>query len=258
MPTITLLAKAYGNSQLKHVDRLLKSKVEGLKVQIQVKGVTSRGWVQIELSGEDERVATHFLADEIGICPTSLEQVQKFSTLRGRIVELNESKDELRLDIGVFQPEVVDATLPVQRLQAQLADGRRATLRRIAELFGFHDNLLLTIKVSDLSKDKKQVEAMLTEKQVRTYEKWTASLLDRLIILGASSSEVKAALEKSRLERDVVDVEPLGLFEYAIVCKLGTDAVGLIPVVGRALRDASFAVFSPRRIRDFLEEKVMA
>jgi hypothetical protein len=44
----------------------------------------------------------------------------------------------------------------------------------------------------------------------------------------------------------------LGLFEHALVCKLGTDAVGLISKVGRGLRNARFVVFSPRKIRGFL------
>jgi len=95
---------------------------------------------------------------------------------------------------------------------------------------------------------------MLAEKQVTLYRSWTKSLLDRLVVLGASSNEVMLALKQARCNRDVVDVEALGLFEHAIVCKLGTDARGLIPKIGKRLRNTNFSIFNPRRILKFLGE----
>jgi hypothetical protein len=53
--------------------------------------------------------------------------------------------------------------------------------------------------------------------------------------------------------RDTVGIEALGFFERAIVCKLGTDAVGLISKVGRNLKNATFAVFSPKKVLDFFD-----
>ena len=254
MTSITLLAKAYSDAQLKQVEGLLESKLEGLKAQIQINGVIARGWVQATISGEDEKAALHYLASDVGLCPASLEQVHKFSMLEGRIVDLKKNKDELCFDVGVFEPDVVDAVIPLSRLQAQLGDGRKVSVRKFVELFGFCENLPLTIKVSSLGGNKSRIEAMLSEKQLDTYQRWTDSLLDRLIVLGASQEEIRSVLERARCERDVVDVEPLGLLEHAVVCKLGTDAAGLIPRIGWSLRSAVFSVFNPRRIRGFFEE----
>jgi len=50
----------------------------------------------------------------------------------------------------------------------------------------------------------------------------------------------------------------LGLFEHAIVCKLGTDAAGLIPKIGKKLWSAKFSVFSPKRIIEFLGDYSMS
>ena len=257
MLTITLLAKAYDEARLRQVDGLLKTKLQGLKTEAQINGTTTRGWIRATVSGEDERAAVHYLADEIGLCPTNLERIEKFSTVEGRITGLNKNKGELRLDVGIFEPEVVDAEIPQSRLQAQLGDGRRIALGKLIELYGFCDNLPLAVKVSDLGRNKNRIEAMLSEKQLSIYRNWTESLLDRLIVLGASQQEVRSALERARSERDVVDVEPLGLLEFAVVCKLGTDAAGLIPRIGRSLRNAAFTVFNPRRIRGFFEESTI-
>jgi hypothetical protein len=92
----------------------------------------------------------------------------------------------------------------------------------------------------------------LSSRQIRKYTVWRESLLDRLVILGASLHEIKMTLEHAKLDRDVIDVEPLGLLEYALTCKLGTDAAGLIPKIGRTMKNAKFSVFNPKKIRRFL------
>jgi hypothetical protein len=63
------------------------------------------------------------------------------------------------------------------------------------------------------------------------------------------------ALKRGGLTHDTIDVEPLGFFEHAVICKLGTDARGLIPRIGRNLQEATFAVFSPRKILRILENE---
>ena len=50
-------------------------------------------------------------------------------------------------------------------------------------------------------------------------------------------------------------MESLGLFEYALTCKLGTDAAGLIPRIGKILKTAKLTVFNPKRIHLALESK---
>jgi hypothetical protein len=60
------------------------------------------------------------------------------------------------------------------------------------------------------------------------------------------------AVAQAGLNRDVIDVETLGMFEHALVCKLGTDAAGLIGRVGRKLRKAKFTVFNPKKTFVFL------
>jgi hypothetical protein len=71
--------------------------------------------------------------------------------------------------------------------------------------------------------------------------------LDRLIILGASLGEIETVLERTRLNRDIISVEELGMFEHALTCKLGTDAAGLVSQVGRYMRNSRFIVFNPKK-----------
>jgi hypothetical protein len=250
MTQLTLLTKASGTSQLRQINRLLKANFEGLDAKTELSAV--EGWVRVQVSGGDEVVATSYIRKEIGLCPESLHNVKRFATLKGYIVDAGKSPDNLHVDIGVFQPETLYATVPLSHLQAALVDGRKLALKKIVELFGFCDNLPLNVKITMVDKAERRMEAELASPQVQRFNAWRESLLDRLIVLGAPIQEVGKTLNYAGLDRDVVGVESLGLFEHALMCKLGTDAAGLASLVGRGLRDARFVVFNPRRIREIL------
>lgn len=208
----------------------------------------SLGWVRVSISGEDENVAVRYLADNIGLCPGGLEKIRKYSTLKGYVMDPSKSKNELWVDVGVSSLNHVNAAVSLNQLQAQLGDGSKIAFGKMAELFGFRENLPLHIRVTSVDLEKKYIEAELSEKQQEQYAGWTRSLLDRLLVLGASYGEVMSAIRRAEFNRDIVKVESLGMFEHAVLCKLGTDAAGLIPRMGKNLRKAVFSVFNPRKI----------
>jgi len=248
MQKVTLLAKIYSKAQMRKAERILRSLLQGLKVESKVLEDAYDGWMHIELSGEDENVALKLLAEEFGLCPTSLEGVERFSTMKGYLTTLEKGRDEIFVDIGVISPNSVYAAVPLRHLQAQLVDGRNLAMEKIVELFGFCENLPLTIKVIGIDRERNRVEAAMSERQLNQYRSWQNSLLDRLIILGASAYEVSSTLKNTGLNRDVISVETLGMFEHALVCKLGTDAAGLIPRIGKILHNSNFTVFNPKKL----------
>jgi len=254
MPTVTLLEKVYSSFSPEAFEPVFSSLCKGLKVGLRIVGETNRGWVQIEVSGEDEIAALHFLDREIGLAPGSLDNLKKFSVVRGRVVFSGKSKKELYVDIGVFSPETYDAVLPLERLQAQLADGKKLPLQRLVELFCLCDNLPLKVKVTqDVGVQETWIEAELSEAQLSQITSWIRSSFDRLVVLGAFFSDVEGAVKMSKHFRDVIRIESLGMLEQVILCKLGTDAVGLISKLGRFLPDAVLVPFSPRKIRQLID-----
>jgi len=149
----------------------------------------------------------------------------------------------------VIHPKTLNATIPLQRLQAQLTDGRKVALQKIAEFYSLSDNTPITIKITNLTGSG--IEAELDESQLSTYRRWIKSMLDRLLVLGASIQEARKAIKYARCRNDIVALEPLGLFEHAITCKLGTDAVGLIPKIGKHLQNAKLETFKPKTLIEF-------
>jgi hypothetical protein len=248
MPTVTLATKVYHESQLRKIDEILRGNLHELNIKITPAEANPRGWLQLQVSGEDEKIALNYLTREFGSCTTSLEGIKKYSDLKGYIKAAD--KESLSVDVGISSPETLHVRIPLPQLQAQLADGRKVALTKIVNLYGLIANLPLEVKVLSASIDR--FEAELGEKQVNRYASWAESMLDRLIIVGATRDEVESVLKNAHLNRDAANIEDLGLLEHSVVCKLGTDAVGLIPKVGYRLRHAAFAVFSPKRIAEFL------
>ncbi|MCX8153886.1 MAG: DUF2110 family protein [Candidatus Bathyarchaeota archaeon] len=251
MSMLTLLAKVYAASQLKQIDETLKRTFEGVAVETKILGAIADGWVQIEVAGEDAKIATNYLIKEIGICPRHIGHIKKSAVMKGYISNFETTGEELLIDIGVFEPAIVPAVVPLHRLQLQLADGRPLTLGEISELFGFCKGLPVNVKILKVSQNR--IEAELSNKQISDYTLWRDSLLDRLIIMGASLNEIKATLAHTKLYRDIIDVEPLGLLAHSLICKFGTDAAGLIPLIGRFLKHASFSIFNAKRNYELLK-----
>ena len=247
MTSLTLLIRIYNSHQLRQIDKTLGAILGELNVDATVTGTLAGRWVEMELSGEDESIATNLLAREVGFCPTNLLSIKKFSNLKGYAVETGKG-EELTVDIGVFQPKPVHAAVSLGHLQKHLADGKKLPLKKIFELWGITENLPLNLKIINADTEENKIEAELQTTQINHFNSWRDSLLDRLLVIGASLYEINAAIEQEHLSRDIIDIEQLGMFEFALVCKLGTDAAGLISRMGRRLRKAKFTVFNPKKI----------
>jgi len=247
------MARICDSSQLADAQKTIATLLGGLVVETKIQWALPNRWVQVSFSGEDEGIASNYVAKELGFSPTSFEDVKRFTTLKGYVVNLEKNKEEVQVDMGIFQPKIVYAIVPLRHLQAQLVDGGKIALKKIVELYGFCEDLPLDIKIVRVDEEAKSVEAELSAEQVGKYVFWQESLLDRLIVIGSSLYDVKKILNRDGLTRDVINIETLGMFEHVLTCKLGTDAAGLIPKIGRCLKNARFAVFNPKRLREFLE-----
>jgi hypothetical protein len=251
MTELTLFVKAFNNGQLRQIDELLQSQFEDLDVKASITANSTYKWVQLAIDGEDEVVAAAFARKEIGICPANIENVEQGAILKGYISKVDESRGQILIDVGVFEPKVIEAVVSIVVLRQQFSASKEVKLKQIAEAYALAEGLPILVKIT--SKEE-GLEAELAETQVEKLKSWQQSLLDRLIILRANKEIVTSTLERTHLNRDVIDIEQLGFFEFALTCKLGTEARGLISRVGRYMRNAVFVVFSGKRSRDFVAE----
>jgi hypothetical protein len=226
----------------------IQASCEGLEVTVRIAEATSRGWLRLNVSGEDETAALNLLKKEFGIAPAYIKNIREGNIYSGKIVPSRKSRTEIYVDIGAFLPETMIATVSLQHLQSQLADGKRLPLDRLSQLFCFLDNFPMEILIKRIHNEQGFFAAELSERQILLISSWVVSNLDRLVVLGAFPKTIENAARASGHLRDIVEIENLGMLEHVVVCKLGTNAVGLIPRFGRLIPNAVFGVFSPAEI----------
>jgi len=244
---LTLLTKVYNKGQLKQIEMSLQSTFEDLDAQVQILDKTGNQWVRVEVTGEDESVAKNYIAKQIGTCPNTLEEIAINTELKGYIQKIDQKTQQITIDIGILEPKPVYAHIPLITLQTQLLEGKETTLKKITELFALNTNLPINIKINEIHKTENKMEVELSTKQIEMFKNWQDSLLDRLIILGTTTDDVTSTIERTRLNRDVINIESIGLFEQVITCKIGTDATGLIPKIGRYMRNTQILIFNPKK-----------
>jgi len=251
--TVTLREKLYGKSSPNLLEAQLRSLCEGLQTTVKVVELTDRGWVRVNISGEDETTASNLLKEKFDFAPIELKNVEMRTVQKGKVVAFGKSSRKIYVDIGVFVPKPIDASILLPHLQAQLTDGKELPLQQVAKLFCLANNFPLGILIKRFDNKQNRFVAELSEKQTALFSEWTCTNLEKLIIIGAFSESVEKAVKMLGHLRDTAEIESLGLLEHAVVCKLGTYAAGLIPTIGRLLPRAALEVFSPKEIHPFAE-----
>lgn len=253
MPMVTILEKLYGSYSPTTFEKIFSDLIIGLKAQLCFAGTTERGWIKLDVSGADETAALSLIKREIGLAPDSSDNFKKFSVMPGKIILSNKNANKLYVDLGAGSPNVCDAVVSDKLFYSQLTDGKEIPHEKLVELFCLYDNFPLEIKIiEDVIVGNETVKAQLSESQLSFFKRCINSRFDRLIILGSLFSDVERAVKLSRHSRDIIRIESLGVLEQVVLCKLGTDAVGLIPRIGRSLKSAILFPFSPKKIIETL------
>ncbi len=252
MRTVTILEKCYGRCAhlgLEEISRHLKRLCQGLDVEISSVECNEKDWVKVVLAGEDEEVVVSYLEKGFGLTQSTIGNVPVGGNLRGKIVDSGSVGYGLYVDLGVVDPKNIDALIPLHELRTQLAGGRKTPLREIIHTFCLFDNLTLEVAPTKVDRERPLIEARLSNSQLSVFEDWGELNLERIVVIGATSRQVKNSVVRAGHKRDVLRIEDLGLLESSVICKLGTHARGLIPKLGRFLRGVSMYVFLPKAVR---------
>ncbi len=252
MVVLTVLEKCYGprwRLLLQVFKDALTPLIGGLDIQFTVLGRTGNHWIQVEVTGSDDAVATRYLDQTFGLAPLALANIRRFMELRGKILDAGRVGYGLYVDVGITSPRRIDVFLPLHVLRSQLADGHKLSVTTLIDAFALHDNRPLTIQVTRIDATKGAVEGRLSPQQTAVFEEWLALDFDRVLVLGAPFPEVHRLVARSTLAREVINVLSLGFLEQLLLCKLGTEGPGLIKVIGSRLPRTPLHCFSPQRAR---------
>lgn len=246
---ITILQRP-GPHTAKEFSSNLENKLAFLKgdlhASFKLEGFSRKGWTRLDIKGEDSQVVSELFIRDLGQAQTDFAQVAEQGVYEGIII--NRSNDNLEVDIGIESPTPVNVKIGPAALRAQLADGKLLQASEIAREYCLIPGMRASVRITRLGSDGNSIEGWVADSQIERFACWMATGLDQIQVSDSYGREVEFALRKTGLERDVVTVEPITLTAQSVVCKLGTDAVGLIPKLGSTLRHRELNPFIPRRI----------
>jgi len=218
---------------------------EDLSVSAAIVGFTDNGWVKIDIEGQDREIFQEIISREFGVAQVDLAQIENQSSYLGIV---NAVGSDLAVDIGMERPASLNVAVSPRALRAQLCDGKLISCKEITEHYCIHNGSKLAIRVTRLDRDARRLEGWLADSQIELFSDQIASRLERIQVFDCTRQRIEFALRTLNLQRDVISVEPNTLTTHSVVCKLGTNAIGLIPKLGSVLRRSGMMPFLPGRI----------
>lgn len=205
-------------------------------------------WLTVRARGEDSEAFLNILKEKFGEAPVAQSSVERWDVRKGFVTGSGKVGFGVYVDLGIIQPMRKDALYPLHRMRAQLADGLARSSRDILAENALSDNFPVSVAVTDVEAGKVSVE--LTDETRDLLLSWRSRPFDRVIATGIDRDRVEKAVYSTRLKLDVIEVQSLSLLVQCLVCKVGTDAPGVISKIGGRLRGVGLTAFqSPSRIK---------
>ncbi len=206
-----------------------------------------KGWLEVRARGEDAEAFVNVLMERFGSIPVESSRLERWDGLRGCIVGAGKVGFGVYVDMGIFEPVLRDGLYPLHRMRAQLADGVSKSCRGIIDETGLVDDFPVQVRVIGIEGDRISVE--LSDETWGLFGSWRRLPFDRVVAIGAAKAEAESAVRAARLSYDVIRIEPLSLFAQCLVCKMGTDAPGVIAKLGDRLRGVKLASVRARDLK---------
>ncbi len=244
-----------GNFDLARVKALLLQNFVGLEVGANRLRIDRSGWLNIELDGRDTEVATELLRRKYRLAKATLHEMEVADDLRLYVLESSD-RLYLRASLGL-EEEGVSAQIPVGALRAQLTDGKEFSLNTIRSLYCLQPNVPLECRITGIDHESRTVTCWISDSQRQLLREWAQLPFDRIIAVGALVEDLSGAIRRVGLTRDVIEVDSLSLGVHTLLCKVGTEAPGIIHKLGPRLpRGIKLYAFIPRKITSALKTEV--
>ena len=198
-------------------------------------------WLQIRARGDDAEVFLNLLKEKYGEAPTDRSKIERWDLRKGFITGAGRVGFGVYVDLGAAQPIKKDALYPLHRMRAQLSDGKPRSAREVLAEHALVDFFPVLAIVTDLQGENVTVE--LSDETREQFLTWKKLPFDRVIAIGVGRDEVEKAIQSAGLGLDVIKVETLSLLAQCLVCKMDTDAPGVIARIGKRLQRVGLTAF---------------
>ena len=223
----------------KPVWSLLSKEAQGLRAEWEFSA--PQQWLQVRARGDDADAFLNLLVEKFGEAPVYHSKVERWDVRKGFITGSGRVGFGVYIDLGILEPTRKDALYPLHRMRAQLSDGVAKSSRDILKENALADDFPVTVIVTEL--DGKNISVELGDETRERFLWWKQLPFDRVIAIGVGREEAEKAVQSAKLGFDVIKVESLSLLVQCLVCKMDTEAPGVIPRIGSRLRGVGLSAF---------------
>jgi hypothetical protein len=228
------------NKGISEIKKIIMDFALGIKVKLNEITVSHNGWFAVNFSGEDSEILIEIIKRKFGIAPTKYAQIKIGDVYKGFISEID--KEFINLDIGLLSQDNYKLTYSLDTLKSQLTNGFDLSMKDIVSKFLFYRDLPLELRVEGIERNGK-IKFEMSDFQVNYLKDLTINPLERIIIVGTLSKEIIKTIRKIMAYRDIVKIDSLSITNHMLVCKLGTNALGLIRKISPYLKEAKIYSF---------------
>jgi len=225
----------------------LRKLASQLEVSVQLEGVTRNGFPTIGVKGRDVEAYTELIRRKLGSAPATRSEIEVNDNFKAYTVGINMTRQTIEIEIGPismnFRSEITS-----QALMAQLCDGRSVPIQRITQAYCIQEGVPVHVRVTSIDTELREIGVWLSDDQVSQFEEWRRERFHRIIAVGGFQDRIREAIRLSKVERDVIEVDELSLTAHSLVCKLGTEAPGVIAKIGRYVGGLRLYAFLPDRV----------
>lgn len=249
MEKITLVPKVYGqyrNRLLNEIQSEIEDMISELDLTSMTLDVDKKDHVFVSAKGTDAEFVVNLLAQEYGKAP-EIHEVIPETTHSGQLIDVGKVGYGVYTDIGLSDLKI-DALIPLHRLREQLGM-TKSSVRKIASKAVLVDHLPVEIRITEVSLEKEQIGAELSEGFLDRFKKWVTDDHERLLVFGANQRMIESTLAKTRHADDIFNIERLGHFEFALQCKRNTRASGILAAIGPKMRGVPMHLFIPSEVQ---------
>ena len=219
----------------------------GLEASAHVEGFTKNGFVKVEVEGEDSEVLGELIKRRLGIAPENASELGVDDNFKAYVTGIDQRGQSVEVDIGPASLHL-GSEITRQALMAQLCDGRATPIDRIARAYCLQEDVPVLVRITRIDRDRRHLEAWISDDQIARFKNWRHQRFHRIIAVGATQERLRQAIRTCRVERDVIDAEELAFMASSLVCKLGTEAPGIIAKIGRHVGNTRLYAFLPEKI----------
>jgi hypothetical protein len=218
----------------------------GLDVSIKL-GVSANSFVTGEAQGSDSEFFIELIRREMGLAPQNLSDIETHDNFKAFVSGIDTKRQSIAVEIGPVSTNT-KSQITREALIAQLCDGKGIPVDRVAETYCLQEGIPIHVRITSINPERRQIEAWISDDQVARFEQWRRERMHRIIAVGGSRNRLSEAIRLSKAERDVIEIKELSFAAYSLVCKLGTDAPGIIARIGRFASEFRLYAFLPEKV----------